>query len=250
MRFNLILASSAASMLLWASPAGAGSSKAGPASALSPATICENAKLRAAGTYASCLMRVLTEANAQGHDASEGEFARCDAGFDRAFEHAEAGGACHTPGGASILREPIKAQILATAGHLATMANCTIADDGGMAVCQLDKDTSAVDLAALVDRLSQFGVTDQTIFWVQAWAGDGGDGNVCCERGGRGGRGGYAQTTTTLSAYQAAFGTTDMYYYLGLYGTFAADAGGDGGTATLATANDLPRATSSLPRRC
>jgi hypothetical protein len=49
----------------------------------------------------------------------------------------------------------------------------------------------------------------------------------------------YAQTTTTLNAYEAAFGTTEMYYYRGLNGTFAADAGGDGGTATLATANDL-----------
>jgi hypothetical protein len=112
-------------------------------------------------------------------------------------------------------------------------ADCTI-DAGFAASCQLAKGASTLDLAALVQGLSGVGVTAQTIFWVQAWGGNGSDGNVCCTRGGRGGRSGrsgYAQTTTTLSAYHDAFDTTHLYYYLGLSGTFAADAGGDGGTA-------------------
>ena len=59
-------------------------------------------------------------------------------------------------------------------------ARCTIAPRR-TASCQLDKGTSAVDLAALVDSCPIFGVTDDTTFWIQAWAGDGGDGNVCCD---------------------------------------------------------------------
>jgi hypothetical protein len=231
-RLGVIAAGSALVALLGASPG----------HALSPESACENAKLAAAARYDQCLFRAFKAANARGEEAlSEDARARCDDRFDRAFEQAEASGACRTPGGASTLRAPIEAQVLATVGSLTPTADCTIVDDEGIAVCQLDKGTSAVDLAALVDQLSDLGVTDETIFWIQAWGGNGGDGNVCCVRGGSGGRGGYVQTTTTLGAYQAAFGTTEMYYYRGLYGTFAADAGGDGGTATLATANDLAK---------
>jgi hypothetical protein len=232
MRFHLVMVGAAASALLWTHSAALSSETL---ASRPPEEACEARKLIAAAHYFRCLTRALV----RGHELSDDGVAECDARFDHAFDVAEDSGACRTPGGASTLREPIEAQVLATADNLATTADCTIVDDDGIAVCQLDKDTSAVDLAALVDDLSEFGVTDDTIFWIEAWGGNGGDGNVCCERGGRGGRGGYAQTTTTLNAYQAAFGTTEMYYYLGLYGTFAADAGGDGGTATLATANDL-----------
>jgi hypothetical protein len=226
------MVSAAASALLWTHSAAFSSETLG---SRPPEEACAARKLIAAARYFRCV----TRATVRGHELSDDDVAECDARFDHAFEDAEGSGACRTPGGASTLREPIEAQVLATQDNLAPTANCTIVEDEAIAVCQLDKGTSAVDLAALVDQLSDLGVTDETIFWIQAWGGHGGDGNVCCSRGGRGGRGGYVQTTTTLGAYQAAFGTTEMYYYRGLYGTFAADAGGDGGTATLATANDL-----------
>jgi hypothetical protein len=99
----------AMTLLLFAGPAGAGSQE----------TLCENAKLRAADSYTSCLIRAVTKAKVQGQDPSEDAISRCDEGFDRAFGQAEAGGACRTPGGASTLRVPIKAHVFQTtaAGH-------------------------------------------------------------------------------------------------------------------------------------
>jgi hypothetical protein len=52
--------------------------------------------------------------------------------------------------------------------------------------------------------------------------------------------------TTNLRAFESAYGTTELYYYLGRNGTFAADAGGDGGTASLASVNDLARSDVDL----
>ena len=112
-------------------------------------TFCENAKLRAADSYVSCLIRVVSKAKVRGHDPSEEAIARCDEGFDRAFWQAEAGGACRTPGGASNLREPIKAQVFRTADTLSNVANCT-ETPGETAVCVLSNTTTAVDLEGLV----------------------------------------------------------------------------------------------------
>jgi hypothetical protein len=226
MRPAFLLASGAAMVLLCTSPG----------RALSFETTCESAKLRAAARYSHCLIRA-SDVNAGEAEPSEDAIARCDERFDRAFEQAEADGACRTPGGASTLREPIEAQVRVTTRNLATTPNCTTSSETNTAVCALDKTTSALDLAALVEELSGFGVTDDTMFWIQAWGGDGSAGNT--SEGGRGGQGGYAQTTTTLGLLQAAFGTTELYYYLGRNGTVGANAGGDGGTATLVTVNDL-----------
>jgi hypothetical protein len=79
MRSSVILAASAASVLLWASPG----------SALSPETTCENAKLRAAARYHQGLVRAHKGANPQGSEPSAHALARCDERFDRAFERAE-----------------------------------------------------------------------------------------------------------------------------------------------------------------
>ena len=83
-------------------------------------------------------------------------------------------------------------------------------------------------------------MTKSTTFWIETWGGDGGDGNVCCDKGGPGGKGGYAQIITTLDAFETAFsGQQDIYYYLGFNGTSDSNAGGDGCTATTVTVNDL-----------
>jgi hypothetical protein len=251
-QFKSLITASLAALLVWSSGASAVGNGVPPSYKSDPGskradvheTLCENAKLRAADSYVSCLIRVVRTAKVRGYDPSEQEIARCDEGFDRRFERAEAGGACHTPGGASTMREQIRAQVLRTVHILATGLTCT-ADPGTVAVCQVDKGVSAADLAAVVQKLSGYGVTENTIFWIQAWGGDGGNGNT--SRGGDGGKGGYAQTTTTLSAFQAAFGTTEFHYYLGYNGTTGSDAGGDGGTATLVTLDDLSTANVSLP---
>jgi hypothetical protein len=180
MRSSLILAGSTAWVLLWASPG----------SALSPETTCENAKLGAAARYHQCLVRAHTGANAQGSEPSEHALARCDERFDRAFERAEASAACRTPGGASTLREPLKAQVQTLVDNLTAETSCgtlTI-NPGETATCTVNKNSSAIDLATVVDQLSAFGVTDDTTFWIPAWGGDGSNGNVCCDFGGKGGQ--------------------------------------------------------------
>jgi hypothetical protein len=182
-------------------------------------------------------------ANAQGSEPSEHALARCDERFDRAFERAEASAACRTPGGASTLREPLRAQVQRLVESVLATSACadltvTLSES---AVCTVSKTTSAIDLAGVVDELSQYGVTENSAFWIQAWGGRGSNGNVCCTWGGTGGTSGYAQTTTTLSAFESAYGTTEFYYYLGTTGSFAANAGGDGGTGTLVTINDLSK---------
>jgi hypothetical protein len=251
MRLDLILAFGAVAALLITSPADAQLAEPGWPSAHtlshghSPDISCKNAKLRAADAYTSCLIRVLSERKDQGRDRFKKSIAWCDATFNRAFGLAEAHGDCHTPGGASTIREPIKAQVLRTATHLSNGPTCTTTP-GETAVCQFDSTTTAVDIATLVSELSGYGVSANTAFWIEAWGGDGSDGNVCCDFGGTGGQGGYAQMTTNLTAFNSQFGTTEIYYYLGLNGTYSANAGGDGGTATLLTTNDLFENDASL----
>jgi hypothetical protein len=236
MRSYLILVSSAAWVLLWASPG----------SALSPETTCENAKLRAAAGYHRCLIRAHKEANAHGDEPSEHALARCDERFDRAFERAEGAGACRTPGGSSTLREPLKAEVQTLADNLMAGTSCAelAITAGEVATCAVSKTTSAIDLAAVVQQFSTFGVTAATTVWIQAWGGDGSHGNT--SNGGSGGPGGYAQTTTSVNDLVASYGTSELYYYLGLNGTVAANAGGVGGTATLAPVTDLTAEQPSL----
>ena len=220
------------------------------AEALSFETACENAKLSAAARYHQCLTRAYKKANAHGDEPSEEAIARCDERFDRGFERAEASGACRTPGGSSSLREPLKAGVQQLVDNLMAGTGCAdlTIDPGGVATCSVNKTISAIDLAAVVDQLSEFGVTDDTAFWIQAWGGNGSNGNVCCNFGGRGGTGGYAQVTTSLNALRSWYRTTELYYYLGLNGTFGGSAGGDGGTSTLVTINDLTQGGVRLVR--
>ena len=231
MRSALILAGCAASALLWS----------GPALALSLETACENAKLRAAGTYARCLARAARDANATSDDLSAEAIEHCDERFDRMFERAEATGACRTAGGPATLRGPIRGQMTETLESTTAGPGCptTPVRDGETYVCTLTKG-SAVDLAQIVTQIDQPDVTIESIVWIEAWGGTGSHGNT--SNGGGGARGGYAQTTTTI----VDLGTTTLHYYLGKAGTTAANSGGDGGTATLVTFNDLTKEAPTL----
>ena len=213
-----------------------------------PEILCENAKLEAVGTYEKCLIRAYTRANLLDGEPSEEAIAGCDDYFDRVFEHAEARGECSTPGGPSTVRGPVKAEVQTLVENITAATSCAElkVNPGETAVCAVNKTTSAFDLAALIAQLSGFGVTEETRFWIQAWGGEGSRGNVIGE-GGRGGAGGYTQTITTLNLFQSAYDTTEFYYYLGLNGTYAHDAGGDGGTSTLVTVNDLTEVEVTLP---
>jgi hypothetical protein len=238
MRSNLILIGSTASVLLWASPG----------SALSPETSCENAKLRAAAGYYRCLTRAAKEANAAGGELSDAAIEHCDARFDRAFEWAEATGACSTAGGPATLRGPIRGQVEDTLASVAAGSGCP-------STPAFDQDTStytctptsgsAVDLAAIVMQIADPDVTNATVVWIEAWGADGGPGNT--SNGGGGGAGGYAQITTTVDDLLSFFGASEIYYYLGVNGAGpSANAGGDGGTGTIVTVDDLTREGASF----
>ncbi len=243
MRTSLILTSAAAAALLWVSPASAASPEARPASALSPETSCENIKLRAAGAYAQCLAHAAKAANASELDLAEAAIGRCDAEFDRAFERAEAGGACRTAGGPATLRGPIRGQLEKTLAAAKAGPGCpstpAFDEDTSTYTCTLTS-SSAVDLAAIVTQIADSDVTDDTVVWIEAWGGDGGAGNT--SNGGPGGTGGYAQITTTVKHLREFHGTSEIYYYLGVKGGGpVANSGGDGGTGTIVTVNDLTR---------
>ena len=209
--------------------------------ASTPETRCQDAKLQAVEHYQKCVLDAYRKATRSGVVVGDGSLvAACDEDFTRRFQKAEAGGACRTPGGASTLREPLAGELGTLYTNLTTGLGCWAVIPGeGVVTCTLSKTTSAIDLADVVSALVSSGVTEDTPFWIQAWGGDGSGGNVCCTYGGRGGPSGYAQMTTSLRGFESAYGTTELYYYLGLNGTVAANAGGDGGTATLVTVNDV-----------
>ena len=203
---------------------------------------CEQAKLRAAGEYVECILPLLGQNSHSSRGRRGDPISQCDAQFDRSFAQAEAGGACHTAGGPAALRGPLRAQAERTAGVIADESGCqNLQIDGNTAVCTLDTSTSAVDLAAIITQIQGLGhpVNDNTVFWIEAWGATGGPGYG--STGGRGAPGGYAQTTATLAGYQAFFGTTELFYYLGVNGTHSTSppSGGDGGTATVISANDI-----------
>jgi hypothetical protein len=246
---KILIAAVLAAMLVWLPSASAGGHNGPPAfmsghtdkNYAPPKTICENLKLDATSHYFQCLMDAYRVANTRGSEPSDFSMAKCDNHFYRVVERAEAVGGCHTPGNPSVLGDPIKALAKASAlGITAELGGCTaLTINNQFATCTLGPGGRAVDLPAVIDAINAVGgnVNADTIFYIEAWGGDGGPGNT--NNGSRGGYGGYAQTTTTLSAISATFGTTELYYFLGVNGIGGANAGGDGGTATMITTNDL-----------
>ena len=79
----------------------------------------------------------------------------------------------------------------------------TINSNSTVATCELLTGTCAVDLMDVVTQVGH-GVTANTIMWLQAWAGSGGN----TDKGTVGGPGGYAQTTTTVNDYSSKFMTS------------------------------------------
>jgi hypothetical protein len=250
-----LVATGLAALLLCPSGASAGEKNEVPRSPKSiqqpkraDETVCENKKLEAAANYYQCLIGVYRRANIRDNEPSEDSIARCDDHFRQVVEQAEAGGACHTPGNPSVLGDRIKAYAQATAlGVTAELGGCTALNiTTEFATCALGPGSRAVDLTAVIDAINNVGggVDNNTPFYIEAWGGDGGPGNT--NNGSRGGFGGYAQTTTTTGAVAATYGTAELYYFLGDNGSGAANAGGDGGTATMVTTNDLATAQAAI----
>ncbi len=203
------------------------------------ANSCENRKLRAAGDYFGCLVNAVRRV---GHGTIDATIAKCDRKFERVVEQIEKAGDCAAAEGASVLGAPIKAQALETVRRIVSGIGCDTVKvvPGETVTCTFSAtNATAFDLDVVLAQLAQYGVTDTDVFWLEAWGGGGSHGNT--DNGGSGGAGGYAQTTSTVSAFTDTFGTSLVYYYTGLPGRFQHDSGGDGGTATYVTINDLSK---------
>ncbi|MEM9515599.1 MAG: PA14 domain-containing protein [Actinomycetota bacterium] len=107
------------------------------------------------------------------------------------------------------------------------------------------------DAATSIDIAQIPAASGSDELWIQAWGGAGGTTPVQSDTVGTGGAAGFAQTVTTVDAYESRFGTTTLYYLLGGAGVFsgAANAGyaGTGGASTLVSSvpptNNLDTAT-------
>ncbi|HMB77647.1 MAG TPA: hypothetical protein VKN76_14705, partial [Kiloniellaceae bacterium] len=229
-----LLAGGCAAVLLSFSPE--------PLRAAWPEKFCETIKLQTTVAYFRCLTNVYKRANRRDRESNlEDAIEACDGGFDRGFDVAEALGDCGPVGGPATLREQIRAQVLQNVAAVTANAGCqnlSITTDEA-ASCLVGTTTTAIDLATLLDQLNEQGedVDETTRIYIQAWGGSGSHGNT--SNGGSGAKGGYAQLVTTVGDIVAGSGSALLYYYLGLNGTVAANAGGDGGTASIVALDDL-----------
>jgi len=97
------------------------------------------------------------------------------------------------------------------------------------------------DRASLVEIIQLLpggsNVNENTVLWIQAWGGAGGNGqNTTITDGGVGGNGKLATTITTISEFESNFGTTQIYYYAGNYGTHSGFGGSGAASSIVATA--------------
>lgn len=148
------------------------------------------------------------------------------------------------------MRDAIKSQVLSTFTRVAASSPCAaLYLDPGRATCVPSTTQSSIDLQAVLDQINSNPAVTTTVgtgttLWIQAWGGQGGNGADIGGLGneGNGGDHGYAQATTTVAAINQAFGTTQLYYYLGRPGNHGAQSGGDGGTATFVASVDATTA--------
>jgi hypothetical protein len=125
-----------------------------------------------------------------------------------------------------------------------TQPCASVTTSGLIATCLLQTTNCGVDLD---DVISQVGnqATQDTVMWIQAWGGKGGN----TDKGTSGGAGGYAQTTTTVNDIKSMFdGSAQLYYFLAGAGADGGDhCGSAGGSATNVTFVDLTRSPTNPP---
>ena len=105
----------------------------------------------------------------------------------------------------------------------------------GIVRCRLRTSVCGVDLDNVVSQVGN-GVTENTVMWIQAWGGKGGNSDKACDGGG----GGYAQTTTSVSDIKSYTGSAQLFYYVASGGKNGGNhCGSAGGSATIVTLEDL-----------
>ena len=118
----------------------------------------------------------------------------------------------------------------------------------GLVTCQItvpgeSTTVNSFDLDTIVNQLSAFQVTGDTVVWIQVWGAKGGGGY----EGGSSGQAGYAQMITSVSDFESAGYSSVIYFYLGQHGTHNTDSGGQGGAATILTNENLSANPSTNP---
>ena len=122
-------------------------------------------------------------------------------------------------------------------------ADCTASSSS--VSCLLPSGASLADLASLqayAAAVAGVSLDDDTPMWIRAWGGQGGANDGTQAGGGQG----LAQTLTTLADYQSAYGSTDLYYYVGSLGDGSHEAG-KGGSSTIVASADLTTVDACLP---
>lgn len=198
--------------------------------------ICRFLKLLAVSEYYGCLLRV---------DDDEAKQPRCDDRFERQFERADRiSPRCEPLDDLDRTQTSVRSQAHnVLAGDVSQPPCASITGSGNRVTCWLNQpgENTAVSSVNLQDLLAQLQsdsecapcaqITAQTVLWLQAWGADGGTGKA--------GIGGYAQTVTSIQSLEDDFGALDLYYYLAQAGTHSGASGGQGGAATIVTAQDL-----------
>jgi hypothetical protein len=125
-----------------------------------------------------------------------------------------------------------------------TQPCASVSQSGLIASCLLQTTNCGVDLDDVVSQVGNQ-VTQDTVMWIQAWGGKGGN----TDKGTSGGAGGYAQTTTTVNDIKSMFdGSAQLYYFLAGAGADGGDhCGSAGGSATNVTFEDLTQSPSNPP---
>jgi hypothetical protein len=241
-----------------ASPDGSGAEK-----------ICRSLKLRAVSEYYGCLLKA-------GDD--EGRQSRCGGRFTQEFDRADrlspGCGPLTSLGPTERLAEEQAAEMLVSGplGNLgqtqqlvqdqasamlgsSTSGPCStvlVNTSQKTITCQLTTpgEASSVSVVALSQVLSQLAsydvngssVTENTVLWLQAWGGSGGNSHDYSH----GGPGGFAQTITSI-ADLANMGIVNLYFYLGNAGSYTGLSGGQGGAASIVTSQNLTLTPSTEP---
>lgn len=120
----------------------------------------------------------------------------------------------------------------------------SVTDADGIVTCRLQTTSCGVNLDDVVSQVGN-SVTQDTVMWLQAWGGAGGD----TDKGTRGGAVGYAQTTTTVSDIKTLFGgSAQLYYFLAHSGVGGGDhCGSSGASATIVTFENLTQNPNNPP---
>lgn len=205
--------------------------------------ICRSLKLRAVVNYFGCLVKSAER---------EGNGSVCDDLFTRQFEAADRlSPGCEPLDNLSRTQHGVQNMVQETLiGAIAQPPCGKVLSSGTTVTCELAApgQLTAISSVNLNDVLTQVqetnsNITSNTVMWMQAWGGGGGQSKDYNHAG----AGGFAQTVTSIEDLENQ-GVDVLYYYLGNGGSYSGASGGSGGAATLVTGQNLLLDPSTAPQ--